>query len=74
MTGPDPQLPLVAASAQGRLAARVTCRRCKRPLHDPESRLLRLGPECRDHTGHTTRHQVEQDTLPGVYPDGSCGN
>ncbi|WP_353652347.1 DUF6011 domain-containing protein [Streptomyces sp. CB03911] len=32
--------------AQGQLTVRVTCRRCKRALHDPESRLLRLGPEC----------------------------
>lgn len=63
---PDSHLPLTDNPVQGRLAARVTCRRCKRALRDPESRLLRLGPECRDHTGHTAHHDVDQDTLPGL--------
>lgn len=66
MTAPDPQLPLPAEAVRGRLAARVTCRKCHRPLHDPESRMLRLGPECRDQAERVTRHEVEQDTLPGV--------
>ncbi|MGW6912785.1 DUF6011 domain-containing protein [Kitasatospora sp. NPDC054939] len=39
------------------LRARVTCRRCHRPLHDPESRMLRLGPECRDTVERVPRHR-----------------
>jgi hypothetical protein len=66
MTDRPDQLPLPSPEAQGQLAARVTCRRCHRPLHDPESRLLRLGPECRDPDRHTRRHDVEQDQLPGL--------
>ena len=65
MTARPDQLPL-PEPAQGLLAARVTCRRCRRPLHDPESRLLRLGPECRGADRHTRRHDVEQDQLPGL--------
>ena len=61
---PDP-LPL-PDPVQGLPSARVVCRRCHRPLHDPESRLLRLGPECRDPDRHTRRRDVEQDTLPGL--------
>jgi hypothetical protein len=63
---PDPQLPLADEPARGRLAVRVTCRRCHRPLHDPESRMLRLGPECRDLVAPAQRHDVEQDELPGL--------
>ncbi|MFC8447609.1 DUF6011 domain-containing protein [Kitasatospora sp. NPDC057223] len=60
------QLPLTDDPVQGQLAVRVTCRRCKRALRDPESRLLRLGPECRGHVSHTARHNVDQDTPPGI--------
>jgi hypothetical protein len=63
---PDPQLPLADSPVEGLLAVRVTCRRCHRPLHDPESRMLRLGPECRDPDRHARRHDVEQDRLPGL--------
>jgi hypothetical protein len=45
---------------------RVTCRRCHRPLHDPESRTLRLGPECRTSRADAGRYDVEQDALPGM--------
>ena len=62
---PDP-LPLPDTTAQGLLAVRVTCRRCHRPLHDPESRELRLGPACRDPDRHVRRHDVDQDALPGL--------
>lgn len=31
--------------------------------------MLRLGPECRDPAERVARHEVEQDTLPGL--DGS---
>jgi hypothetical protein len=65
MTGPD-QLPLPTEPVRERLRVRVNCRRCHRPLHDPESRTLRLGPECRAGDERTTRHDVDQDTLPGV--------
>ncbi|WP_329571847.1 DUF6011 domain-containing protein [Kitasatospora sp. NBC_01266] len=62
--GPEPLLPGLAA--EERLVARVTCRGCGRLLHDPESRMLRLGPGCR-HTGEPVRrHVVEQDALPGL--------
>jgi hypothetical protein len=61
---PDP-LPLPEPE-HGLLAARVTCRRCHRPLHDPESRTLRYGPECRDAAARVARYDVEQDTLPGM--------
>jgi len=62
----DPQLPLPSGEERGRLAVRVTCRRCGRPLHDPESRMLRLGPECRGAAERTARHHVEQQALPGL--------
>lgn len=65
MTGPD-QPPLPSTQTRGRLAVRVTCRRCGRALHDPESRLLRLGRECRRPDGRTARRDVDQDTLPGM--------
>ncbi|AUG76899.1 hypothetical protein CFP65_2039 [Kitasatospora sp. MMS16-BH015] len=44
----------------------VLCRRCHRPLHDPESRLLRLGPTCRDPEDPTRVLPGDQDTLPGL--------
>ncbi|MCX2183655.1 hypothetical protein KV205_24455 [Streptomyces sp. SKN60] len=51
---------------------RVRCRLCGRPLTGPESRRTGLGPAC-DAKLHpagpdirTRRHEVEQDTLPGV--------
>ncbi|AUY50152.1 DUF6011 domain-containing protein [Streptomyces sp. CB01881] len=64
-TGPAPE-PLPGTDAPEVLRPRVTCRRCHRPLHDPESRMLRLGPECRDPAERVARHEVEQDTLPGM--------
>jgi hypothetical protein len=67
MTSPaNAQLPLADEPVQGRLAARVTCRRCHRPLHAPESRARRLGPDCDHQREHTTRHDVDQDMLPGL--------
>ncbi|MER5638549.1 DUF6011 domain-containing protein [Kitasatospora sp. NPDC002227] len=47
-------------------APTVLCRRCHRPLHDPESRLLRLGPNCRGPEDPTHVVPGEQDTLPGL--------
>ncbi|XIE77636.1 DUF6011 domain-containing protein [Streptomyces sp. SBR177] len=51
---------------------RIRCRLCGRPLTGPESRRTGLGPAC-DAKLHpagpdirTRRHEVEQDTLPGV--------
>ncbi|MFG2331477.1 DUF6011 domain-containing protein [Streptomyces sp. NPDC048604] len=53
-------------------ARRVRCRLCGRPLTGAASRRTRLGPSC-DAKLHppgpeirTRRHEVEQDTLPGV--------
>ncbi|MCG6499007.1 DUF6011 domain-containing protein [Kitasatospora sp. A2-31] len=58
--------PLPGTSTVQPLRPRVTCRRCHRPLHDPESRMLRLGPECRDPAERVPRHEVDQDPLPGL--------
>ncbi|HEY9367825.1 DUF6011 domain-containing protein [Streptomyces sp.] len=51
---------------------RVQCRLCGRPLTGAESRRTGLGPAC-DAKLHppgpeirTRRHEVEQDTLPGI--------
>ncbi|MFE9428540.1 DUF6011 domain-containing protein [Kitasatospora sp. NPDC006697] len=49
-----------------RLPAVVTCRGCGRPLHDPESRMLRLGPGCRVEPEPVRRREVAQETLPGL--------
>ncbi|MCD0486096.1 DUF6011 domain-containing protein [Streptacidiphilus sp. ASG 303] len=46
------------------LQATVRCRACHRPLHDAESRTLRLGPECRDRrAARVPIHHVDQDPL-----------
>jgi len=44
----------------------VRCRRCGRPLHDPESRMLRLGRECRGPEDPTHVLRGDQDPLPGL--------
>lgn len=44
----------------------VRCRRCGRPLRDPESRMLRLGRECRGPEQPVQVLAGEQDPLPGV--------
>ncbi|MER7537897.1 DUF6011 domain-containing protein [Streptomyces sp. NPDC097704] len=53
---------------------RVYCRLCGRPLTGADSRRTGLGPTC-DAKLHpappdirTRRHEVEQDTLPGMDP------
>ncbi|MFD0401358.1 DUF6011 domain-containing protein [Kitasatospora sp. NPDC127121] len=61
--GPDP---IPGTDTPETIRPRVTCRRCHRPLHDPESRILRLGPECRDPAERVTRFDVDQDPLPGI--------
>ncbi|TWE17083.1 DUF6011 domain-containing protein [Kitasatospora atroaurantiaca] len=55
-----------SAETQEQLAVHVRCRRCRRPLHDPESRLLRLGRYCEHRDAQTRRYDVEQDVLPGL--------
>ncbi|MET8543265.1 DUF6011 domain-containing protein [Kitasatospora sp. NPDC004799] len=67
-TGPAPAgpEPLPGTDTAQTLRPRVTCRRCHRPLHDPESRMLRLGPECRDPSERVARFDVDQEPLPGV--------
>ncbi|MFE7593445.1 DUF6011 domain-containing protein [Kitasatospora sp. NPDC057512] len=62
-TGPET---LPGTDTAQTLRPRVTCRRCHRPLHDPESRMLRLGPECRDPAERVARYDVDQEPLPGV--------
>ncbi|MDH6129319.1 DUF6011 domain-containing protein [Kitasatospora sp. GP82] len=60
---PDPALiPPIPPS----LPPTVRCRRCGRPLHDPESRILRLGRECRGPDDSVRVLPGEQDTLPGL--------
>ncbi|WP_431678231.1 DUF6011 domain-containing protein [Kitasatospora sp. KL5] len=39
--------PALIPPVPSRLPERVRCRRCGRALHDPVSRMLRLGRECR---------------------------
>ncbi|WP_354639841.1 DUF6011 domain-containing protein [Kitasatospora camelliae] len=51
-----------------RLPATVRCRRCGRPLHDPESRILRLGRECRRPDEPVRVLPGPQDPLPGLDP------
>ncbi len=48
----------------------VRCRACRRPLRDPESRALRLGPECQVVELRDPPNEVEQETLPGLEPAG----
>lgn len=65
MTDPEP-IPGTDTDTEQAVRHRVTCRRCHRPLHDPESRILRLGPECRDPAERVARYDVDQEPLPGV--------
>lgn len=60
------QAPLVTVEGRPGASPTIRCHRCHRVLHDPESRLLRLGPECRDRTERVRRCDVEQETLPGT--------
>ncbi|WP_329276212.1 DUF6011 domain-containing protein [Streptomyces sp. NBC_00691] len=53
---------------------RIACRLCGRPLTGADSRRTGLGPTC-DAKLHppapdirTRRHEVDQDTLPGMDP------
>jgi hypothetical protein len=55
-----------------RLPERVTCRRCGRPLHDPVSRMLRLGRECRGPEEPVRVLAGEQDVLPGLPGSGEA--
>ncbi|MER5868019.1 DUF6011 domain-containing protein [Kitasatospora sp. NPDC002040] len=43
--------------------ALLRCRRCGRPLHDPESRILGLGRNCRGPEDPTQVLPGEQDAL-----------
>lgn len=66
VSGPTGPEPLPGTNTAQTLRPRVTCRRCHRPLHDPESRMLRLGPECRDPAERVARYDVDQEPLPGL--------
>ncbi|MEV7277842.1 DUF6011 domain-containing protein [Streptomyces sp. NPDC093111] len=69
----DEPLAIEIDSGEGATArGRVRCRLCGRPLTGAGSRRTGLGPAC-DAKLHppgpdirTRRHEVEQDTLPGV--------
>lgn len=60
--------PALIPPVSARLPERVRCRRCGRLLHDPESRMLRLGRECRQPGDAVRVVPGEQDMLPGL-PD-----
>ncbi|KQX57348.1 MULTISPECIES: DUF6011 domain-containing protein [unclassified Streptomyces] len=68
----DEPLAIPIDSASGAVARPVRCRLCGRPLTGAGSRRTGLGPTC-DAKLHppapdirTRRHEVEQDTLPGI--------
>ncbi len=61
---PEPGLPIALIPAL--LPQTVRCRRCGRPLHDPEARMLRLGRECRRPEESVRVVPGEQETLPGL--------
>ncbi|MEU1134438.1 DUF6011 domain-containing protein [Streptomyces sp. NPDC005900] len=49
------------------LPRRRWCRRCRRELKDPASRLLGLGPDCDPNQRSKLRdHHVAQDPIPGT--------
>lgn len=47
---------------------RVWCKRCGAELKDATSRQRQLGPECdpEPRTGDGSRHDVDQDPIPGL--------
>ncbi|MGE7434397.1 MULTISPECIES: DUF6011 domain-containing protein [Kitasatospora] len=58
--------PALIPPIQPLLQRTVRCRRCNRPLHDSESRMLRLGRECRGPEESVQVVPGEQDPLPGL--------
>ncbi|WP_030686119.1 DUF6011 domain-containing protein [Streptomyces globisporus] len=70
----DEPLAIAIDSAARTGPRRVYCRLCGRPLTGADSRRTGLGPTC-DAKLHpappdirTRRHEVAQDTLPGLDP------
>ncbi|WP_371483503.1 DUF6011 domain-containing protein [Kitasatospora sp. NBC_00315] len=63
-TTPEPPLPIGPIPA--RLPQTVRCRRCGRPLHDPQARILRLGRECRGPEDAVRVVAGDQEALPGL--------
>ncbi|MEX0168824.1 DUF6011 domain-containing protein [Streptomyces sp. LMG1-1-1.1] len=68
----DEPLAIAIDSAPDGRPRRVPCRLCGRPLTGADSRRTGLGPTC-DAKLHppapdirTRRHEVTQDTLPGI--------
>ncbi|MER8182674.1 DUF6011 domain-containing protein [Kitasatospora sp. NPDC094015] len=61
--------PALIPPIPARLPAEVRCLRCGRPLHDPESRMLRLGRECRRPDPSVRVLPGDQDPLPGLTTD-----
>ncbi|WP_033818189.1 DUF6011 domain-containing protein [Kitasatospora sp. MBT63] len=58
--------PALIPPIPARLPAEVRCLRCGRLLHDPESRMLRLGRECRRPSDPVRVVAGEQEALPGM--------
>ncbi|WP_371496711.1 DUF6011 domain-containing protein [Kitasatospora sp. NBC_00374] len=69
MSDADPDAALIPP-IPARLPAKVRCLRCGRLLHDPESRMLRLGRECRRPDDAVRVLPGEQDPLPGLDAEG----
>lgn len=44
----------------------VRCRRCHRPLHDPDARARQLGDDCAEAEFAARLGGIEQDALPGL--------
>lgn len=61
-----PEEPALVPPVPQRLPERVRCRRCGRILHDPVSRMLRLGRECRGPEEPVRVVAGLQEPLPGL--------
>lgn len=44
----------------------VRCRRCRRPLTDPEARARQVGDDCAEVEFAARQGGIEQETLPGL--------
>ncbi|RPE27245.1 DUF6011 domain-containing protein [Kitasatospora cineracea] len=61
--------PLPGTAVERRPAPEVRCRRCHRPLHQPESRWEKLGPACAAAPDRRpVTYDIDQDPLPLMHP------
>ncbi|GLW74929.1 hypothetical protein Kpho02_72260 [Kitasatospora phosalacinea] len=58
--------PIPGTAVERRPAPVVRCRRCHRPLRNPESRWEELGRHCADAPAPTRVYVIDQDHLPGT--------